>query len=273
LTDIYVERKKTSVEGWQQYSNLLIDKFAIHSSTFFHISEGLIEHSSSNDDQKRKGYDLFTANTTFRVIMETYVAFNHIFVEPTTEEEKHFRFLLWKLDGLFQLTKYDIEINDFESAQSILETKTREREATIRELQENCFLKKFSESERVKIFDPEKKKAKWRFQFENRRIRPLQIIDLIKHCCKIRAFVNMYRYSSIHTHSNFPSVDEFREIRGRLINDKYIDSVTRLGIYLTCLMICDICRIDSNSKRKFDSLPKSLTGFIEGITKSVMENG
>lgn len=83
------------------YSNLLIDKFAIHSSSFFHLSEGIIEHKGSTDKVKIKGYDLFTINSVFRVMMETYITFNHIFVEPMTDEEKKFRLYLWKIDGLF----------------------------------------------------------------------------------------------------------------------------------------------------------------------------
>ena len=37
LCEIYKARKKSKLYDWQIYSNLLIDKFAIHSSSFFHI--------------------------------------------------------------------------------------------------------------------------------------------------------------------------------------------------------------------------------------------
>ncbi len=104
LSDVYTARKeRTQLNGWEEYSNLLIDKFAIHSSTFFHLSAGIIEHKKSGETKKMNGYDLFTVNTTIRAIIETYSVFNHVFVEPTNAEEKHFRFLLWKLDGLFYL--------------------------------------------------------------------------------------------------------------------------------------------------------------------------
>ena len=96
LTEIYIARKETHLEEWMEYSNLLIDKFAIHSSTFFHLSSGIIEHKNSSETQRMNGYDLFTVNTTIRSIIETYLAFNHIFVESKTKQEKHFRFLLWK---------------------------------------------------------------------------------------------------------------------------------------------------------------------------------
>ena len=45
LSEVYTARKEnTQTNDWEDYSNLLIDKFAIHSSTFFHISAGIIEH-------------------------------------------------------------------------------------------------------------------------------------------------------------------------------------------------------------------------------------
>ena len=40
--DIYTEFKKTHKDDCQNYSSLLIDKFAIHSASFFHLSKGII---------------------------------------------------------------------------------------------------------------------------------------------------------------------------------------------------------------------------------------
>jgi len=94
LAAVYTELKKISKKGWMTYSSLLIDKFAIHSSSFFHLSSGIIEHRKSGEQVRMNGYDLFTVNTTFRAIMETYATFNHLFVEPSSSEEKEFRFLL-----------------------------------------------------------------------------------------------------------------------------------------------------------------------------------
>ena len=37
LTKIYAARKETVRTDWTKYSDLLIDKFAIHSSTLFHL--------------------------------------------------------------------------------------------------------------------------------------------------------------------------------------------------------------------------------------------
>ena len=67
------------------------------------------------------GYDIFTVNAIFRTIMETYATFHNIFVEPSNIEEKKFRFLLWKIDGLTEKSRFNIDEKDFSTAKSILE--------------------------------------------------------------------------------------------------------------------------------------------------------
>ena len=126
LTQVYTGKKKTNISSWMNYSNLLIDKFAIHSSSFFHLSEGIIEHKGSTDKIKIKGYDLFTVNSVFRVMIETYITFNHIFLEPKTDDEKQFRFYLWKIDGLLEKKKFKIDYENLPNLKIIQEKDKRE---------------------------------------------------------------------------------------------------------------------------------------------------
>ena len=74
--------------------------------TFYHLSQGIVERRNDDTVKKSKGYDVFSVNSLFRVMLETYIAFNWIFVAPPTADEKEFRFLLWKLDGLFEKRKF-----------------------------------------------------------------------------------------------------------------------------------------------------------------------
>jgi hypothetical protein len=271
LTKIYTARKETELSEWMEYSNLLIDKFAIHSSSFFHLSSGIIERRKSGEIKKMNGYDLFTVNTTIRVLIETYVAFNHIFVEPKTKNEKHFRFLLWKLDGLYQEKKYEIELTDYKEAEKNLKEKDNQISKTITEIEESKFINEIPQNYIIKIFDPAKRKSNWRFLIEDNKVKVLQIIGLVKHCCKTRAFINTYKHSSIHTHSNFPAIEEFKKVKGKVISIDYTDPITRLGIYLTCLFINDICEIDKNANEQLNRIEIGFKNFIIGISKSIKE--
>lgn len=74
---------------------------------------------------------------------------------------------------------------------------------TIKEF-ENCdFYKTLDKKELEKIYKADKKRYCWRFFISKGVILPLKITDLIKHTCPTKAFINMYRYTSIHTHTNF----------------------------------------------------------------------
>ena len=150
--------------------------------------------------------------------------------------------------------------------------KEQEIESIIIEIENSEFIKNISDKELNKIFNPEKKKSNWRFIIINDKIKPLKIIELVQHCCKTRAFVNKYKHSSIHTHSNYPAIAEFKRMRGKLISNEYTDPIIMLAIHLTCLFISDICEIDKNAKKKLDELPNELSNFIIGMSKSIKGN-
>src|SRR5690606_29707635 len=209
-----------------------------------------------------------TVNTTIRTLIETYAAFNHIYVEPKTDNEKHFRFLLWKLDGLYQERKYEIESTDFQGVEKALEERDNKILKTIEEIETSEFIKTIPENYLIKIFDPNKRKSNWKFLIVDNKVKILQIIGLVKHCCKTRAFINTYKHSSIHTHSNFPAIEEFKRMRGKVISTEYTDPITRLAIYLTCLFVYDICAIDKNATEKLNEIAPGFKNFIIGISKS-----
>ena len=268
LTEVYTEQKKTTKEGWMNYSSLLIDKFAIHSSSFFHLSNGIIEHRKSGEQIRMNGYDLFTVNTTFRAIMETYATFHHIFVEPSNHDEKEFRFLLWKIDGLTEKSRFLINEDDFAEARTIIENDNLLLDKTISEFESCKFYKSIEKSQLNKIYNPIKKHYRWRFTFDSKRsITPLSIIALIAHVFTTRAFINTYKHTSIHTHSNYYAIEEFEKIRGKRLSNEYTDPLVRLAIITTAMLIDDICRIDDNAKLLV--LPIPIIKFIKGMSHSV----
>ena len=272
MSRIYSAKKQTILTDWMDYSNFLIEKFAIHSSSFFHLSKGIIEHKSSTEKIKVTGYDLFTVNSLFRVMIETYITYNHIFVEPKTVDEKQFRFYLWEIDGYYEQNKAIIDLRDSDLKKQ-KELNVKKLEKAIENIKQNVFYKSLQPNELQKIFDSEKRKSLWKFTIsENNRIRPLKIIELVEHVCKASGFINAYKYSSIHSHSNFISLEHFKETRGKTISDKITDPWTRIAIYLTALLIDDICNTDKNAKLTFSLLPIKVIDFINGINKSIRES-
>jgi hypothetical protein len=262
----------TGHQNFLNYSNLIIDKFAIHSASFFHLSSGIIEHRLSTEKIKMMGYDLFTVNALFRTLIENYATFNHLFIEPKNYEEQEFRFLLWKIDGLREKGKFDIQSTDYEGIVETLQQDKEKLQDTINQFESSSLFLKLQPDQIKKVYDTVKKRYSWRFLLqEDLIIKPLTISALVEHICKTRAFINAYRYTSIHTHTNYLAIEHFENTRGKIISTEYTDPLTRLAIYLTCLMICDICSFDENAKKEFEKIPTKIKEFIVGMNKAIRQ--
>jgi hypothetical protein len=272
LTTVYTAKKNTQATELDEISNLIIDKFAIHSSSFFHLSKGIIELRKSGEKVKMTGYDLFTVNATLRVILENYATFNNIFIEPQTKEEQLFRFLLWKIDGLLDKQKFAIPETGPQNVKEILEADKARLQETIQTFEKTLFYESLDKTQLYKIYKPELKKVNWRFRIDNeRKIVPLKIIDLIEHVFKIDAFTNFYRYSSVHTHTNYLAIEHFKQTRGKQISPQYADPILKLGVYATCLLIWDICTVNQNANKELKTFPSHLQEYIEGIYRAIKQ--
>lgn len=270
LTKVYAGKRLTQHKDFLNYSNLIIDKFAIHSSSYFHLSSGIIEQRLSTEMVKMMGYDLFSVNSLLRTLIENYATFNHLFIEAKTYEEQKFRFLLWKIDGLHDKSKFDVHPTDYEGVTENLKRDEEVLKKTIEEFEASTFYSALHSGQLKKIYDPIKKKYSWRFLIDDGlTITPLKITELVKHTCKTRAFTNTYRYSSIHTHTNYLAIEHFEKTRGKTISANYTDPLTRLAIYLTCLIICDICKLDKNGENEFNNFPEKIKEFITGMSNSI----
>lgn len=269
LTQIYSARKSVSRIDWTRFSNFLIDKFAIHSFTLFHMLYGFIEHKDSTPHQRKVAFDLFSINSLIRVLIETYTSFNHIFISPKSHEEKHFRFLLWQLDGLLSKRKFDIETSDFKKAEEIL-SKDKQTITTLHSvIENNPYFNLIPKIELIKIYNPSKEKVSWKFTLsEELNIKPLKIVELIKLIFPGRVFTNFYKYSSMHTHSGYLSVEHFENFRGKAVSDEHVDTLTELGIYLTAFLIRDLCLIDEKVYLVFLQFPLYEQNYINQMNKN-----
>jgi hypothetical protein len=72
-------------------------KFFGHASAAFHLYQGtVLPHLGTNF------IDVSSINVLGRAALETFLVFHHVFVSPTSEEEKDFRYISWKLAGLLE---------------------------------------------------------------------------------------------------------------------------------------------------------------------------
>lgn len=270
MTAVYSARKTSSTMDWMAFSNLLINKFASHSLSFYHLSQGIVERRSDNTLKKTRAYDLFTVNSLFRVMMETYIAINWIFIAPRTVEEKEFRFLLWKLDGLFEKRKFEHSPEIKQEYADVFAKDEADKQEALNQIANNKFYRQLDATQIARVLDAAKHKANWKYELQtNNILRPLKITELIQMTCRMDAFLNMYRYASLYTHSNYASVDKFRQMRGKPVPDDYAKPLIKLAIYLTALLIDDMCISDHNSARAFAELEPYFQRFITKMSSVI----
>lgn len=269
MMSVYSIREKK--QDWERHANLLIDKFAIHSSTLFHVMQGMVEHKSSTQDQIKMGYDLFSINALIRTLIETYITFHHIFVSPEDKDEMKLRFMLWQLDGLLEKRKFEISPSILSEVETILKQDEKRIKNICDEIEQNSVYLKMAKAEQLKIYECTSTRIKviWKFNISiDLKIHQLKIIELVRQVCCTEAFVNTYKYSSIHTHSGYLSIEHFDKMRGKVVSNEYTDPLIRLAIYLTTFMIRDMSDTDKASKDGFSRLSAGVQNFINGIADS-----
>jgi len=191
-------------------------------------------------------------------------------MESKTKEEEEFRFLLWKIDGLLDKQKLNIKPEDFEEAQSLLDKDKAILMDTRERLEQNSFHKSLPFKESKKLYNPEHNRVNWRFIIENDiTIVPLKITELIAYSCKMRSFTNYYKYTTMHSHSGYLSIEHFINTRGIPISEKQIKPSIRLASFLTCLLITDMYSLDDNGKDEFHKLDPGMQNIIMGISNMV----
>lgn len=79
--------------------------------------------------------------------------------------------------------------------------------------------------------------------------------------------MNMYRYISFHT--NYLVVEYLEQTRSKPMSEDYMEPITRIAIYLTAMLIHEICKIDQNSKSEFHKLPPSVKEYFDGISGAI----
>jgi len=173
------------------------------------------------------------------------------------------------LDGLLEQKKFKIDNEAFDEVESILNDNKIKIDNLFDQIEAIAFSKTFSKIEIAKIFNKEKRKANWKFKITNdNNIIPLKIIELVELTCVSRTFINLYKYTSTHTHSGFVSIDHFEKMRGKQVPDNYVDPLINQANILTMFLIKDICLIDPNAQKVFLTFSDNDKQDILGINKA-----
>ena len=102
-------------------------------------------------------FDLASLNIIARAIIENFLVFYYVFIEPKNSEEENFRYMLYCLSGLIERQNYPIESPQ---GKVILKNEKKVIDSLIAKLEKNNYFNELKKDEKKKIL----KWGTWRFK-------------------------------------------------------------------------------------------------------------
>lgn len=248
---IELPRYKVDVDG-------LITKSILHGNTIYYLLEGIpLKAKSISLDAKI--FDLPTLHVILRSLLENYLIFDFIYVQPASESEIEFRNKNWRYAGYLSRKSF--------SASTKKTKKVKESDKIqIEELKEYLInsnaLKRFSKQQRKQIIEKgnERLFCSW--------------IDLMKKA-KFNETVNLqlYRLLSSHAHTTAISIFNLKEMK---LGYHPKSDLPRWVLFLTKLLICrlitELKNIIKTAEVKYNMIDRALTNRIEFYSKCATTN-
>lgn len=106
-----VSESQHPVKRWQKTSETLLFKFILHGYTIHNILSGFTIQSEFFKDvlAGKKIIDFASAKTILRAQLETFLMYQHIYVNPETEELKELRYEAWIYSALLSRQDFPAE--------------------------------------------------------------------------------------------------------------------------------------------------------------------
>ncbi len=193
-------------------------------------------------------------NMIVRNLYETIAAFNLIYRNPKSEDEKLIKFNLWAIAGLKYRQRFEKEEMTKEHR-----TKLEEEKSNIETLKNgiyNTSLYNNLDAHNQKFINTRINKKEFLITFDKNRVRLhkwhelIQIVDL-----KEKMFENSYRFFSLHVHPSYVSVFQFESMFN---SDKaYLDlanTSTQFALNLTSVFIADLIFVFPKTLETFEKL-------------------
>ncbi len=105
LNQTLTEAKKR-FEKWEIYGDTLMSKIIFHSQSLFTLLSGTY-FKSNYLDINQKILDVPSANILLRGLLEGFLMYYFIYVNPSTKAEKQFRYNVWMMSSLLSRQQYE----------------------------------------------------------------------------------------------------------------------------------------------------------------------
>lgn len=239
-------------------ADLLAQKFFLHCMSLEKLSTPQLYQSSLMQRQFEL-LDPISVWALLRSQFEAYLAFHHLFVTPTSDEEREIRYKLWVVSGLKYRNRFPATIEAHIQQQ---ERERKQIEELIEEIKQTPIYQGLLDEEKKKLKDIIKRKD-WKVAFKDSHAISLSWPQLGQRTEMNQSlFSEIYNYLSIHSHPTYISVLQL----GELYATKEDQSLALLGMnlsrFIISFMISDYCKFFVRSVAYFNELPNEYRAFI-----------
>lgn len=244
---------KIEMPHWKTYSDTLMTKFYLHSYSFHNALCGIEIKSTylKGDGYNKRIIDIPSAKILLRAQFEAFFMYHHVYVNPTTEDEKELRFNAWLYSSMLERQSFPddtsfakeqkaIEKNEIEKIKRQMPLLPAFGKLTIK--QQTGLLEKGSDK-LFKTWDVIMKET----GFDERH-----------------AFATYYSILSSYAHSEGLSILQIKQSKlgyNKGNEQGHIDLM--ISKQLICLMILSIKKLYRIIEIKYNMLPRELQDTIE----------
>lgn len=252
-----LQGSKTNSQDWLYYANILTNKFIYHSTSLLSLFKGVkSKHFSTNSIEL---IDISSIYILLRTIIENYLTFYYLYVQPESKTEIEFKFNLYKLSGLIRRQKL---IPRSPGTIEKKEKESKEIEVILQEIKNNLYFLSLNEKRQNSIIkNPQPRLYSWNDIMISSEINNDFIVHLWSMC-------------SNYAHSEYWSLIQINDFSKESNNFTLEISIT-VFIMLISIMINDFNKVFTDEGYNLIPLQENELAFINyfnSIAKNKNEN-
>lgn len=240
--------------AWKTYSETTIIKICFHFSSLFKLFHGtqLPFHQTEHPIYV---FDEPSIYSLFRTITENYLTFYYLFIDSISDDEKHFRFLIYEYCGIKQRQSFPATTPDTKEKQKNEAAHLIKLKAAIESSQ---FFKKIDKALQRKIIDGIQPRLKsWK-----KLMREAQL--------NLGFDSNLYGFKSSYSHTEYLSLMQIRIGNyGYIPNQRKGHFVLFIIHMLICRIIVDIANLFPSIGIYYNKLDERLKMEIEFLSNNL----
>jgi len=228
--------KSISAEmSWQVYTEPIAMKLLFHLGSLHVLQKGTVLPAMAGVPIEY--IDFPSIATLARAAFETFLAFHFIFIDPPTNEQKRFRYDVWKLGGLKDRQRFFVTTQE---GKDVLQKEKLSIEDLENAIKSNPLYLQLSEPRQKEAM-----RGKWRFEKKWEDLAELTGTHK-------GFFVSLYAYLSSFAHTGYLGILQLSQATEREIQQRLADIYTNIGLTIMSHFILAYCSLFQEAQNVLD---------------------